>query len=421
MSPGSAAESDNMRIRVLFLAWGFSIHAQRRIQVFTEDPQFDVTVVSTFEYEFPGATVIPLSRAQRETLSKYSGGSEGSVTSPPGIRHISSPFRLLSKCFLEIHDLIRDILILKKTVKKIHPDLIFLQTLLYPSYLVFFIERSIPVIITFWNGDVTWWAKWTGIERLLKKYIVLYGVRRAAEISVNSKTAAEACRGYGKSPDKIHIIRYPGVDRKLFFPINKQVARHHIGENSTRIVLWPRGTGDYLNFDILISASESIIKKYPDIRFIVLFPNKAIDHSLVDTLRNKGIEKNFLLLEKVQFHDMPYYYSAADMMVSISSNDSLPNTMLEAMACGCPVVMGDIPQIREWVVHGKNGYLCPVRDAGRLAVLIQRVLEDPDHINAQFIRENCALIAHEFDSAAMGERIKALVRETYSAPCRSPP
>lgn len=42
---------------------------------------------------------------------------------------------------------------------------------------------------------------------------------------------------------------------------------------------------------------------------------------------------------------MPDYYACADVMVSISSHDSLPNCMLEAMACGIPVVMGDIPQI----------------------------------------------------------------------------
>ena len=49
------------KTKILFLAWGYSIHAQRRIQIFVDDPLFDVTVVSTYNYRFSGATTIPLS------------------------------------------------------------------------------------------------------------------------------------------------------------------------------------------------------------------------------------------------------------------------------------------------------------------------------------------------------------------------
>jgi hypothetical protein len=42
------------RKKILFLAWGYSIHAQRRIQIFVNDPLFEVTIVSTFNYQFSG-------------------------------------------------------------------------------------------------------------------------------------------------------------------------------------------------------------------------------------------------------------------------------------------------------------------------------------------------------------------------------
>jgi glycosyltransferase involved in cell wall biosynthesis len=358
MNSGPATRKQAGRIRVLFLAWGYSIHAQRRIRIFSDDPQFEVTVVSTFAYQFPDAAVILLSKAERDGHSAKDGEPAGGSEKGPSFpRRILAPWILLYKFLLELHDLVKDARILRRTIKKNRPDIIFLQTLLYPGYLVFFADRSIPVIITFWNGDVIWWAKWTGIERLLKKIIVIRGVKRAAAITVNSKTAFNACRSYGKPAENIHLIQYPGVDRTIFFPRDKTAARNHIGQRSSRIILWPRGTGDYLNFDTLLCAGENIIRNYPDLHLIVLFPNRDVDESLRDILRQKGIEKNFSLLDKVQFSDMPYYYSAADMMISLSSNDSLPNTMLEAMACGCPVIMGDIPQIREWVADGKNGYL----------------------------------------------------------------
>ncbi len=399
------------KTKILFLAWGYSIHAQRRIQIFVDDPLFDVTVVSTYNYRFSGATTIPLSGAKTPQKTGSCHDSEREYFSRhPLTFKVVYPFSLLYRFIRELVNLVRDYIILKKTINEKQPDILFLQTLLYPCYLILLIRRSIPVIITFWNGDVTWWAKWSGMERLLKKQIIIRGVRRASSITVNSKEAYNACINYGKPAKNIYLIRYPGVDLSRFYPIDKGLAKKYISENAQTIVFWPRGIADYLNFDTLIAASQIVLKRYTDIHFIILFANKEeVDVSITEELKAKGIEKNYSLLNKLQFEDMPYYYSAADMMISISSNDSLPNTMLEAMACGCPVIMGDIPQIRDWVIDGKNGYLCPVKDADKLAECIMKVIEDPQEMNEKFIQENLTLIKQEVDSCKMSAEIKQLV------------
>lgn len=398
------------RKKILFLAWGYSIHAQRRIQIFVDDPLFEVTIVSTYNYQFSGATNIPLSQAKTTQKTGSYQSLEGGYFSRHRsiikiIYYLSLPYKFIE----ELVRLVKDYFILKRTIDQKQPDIIFLQTLLYPSYLVLLIRKSVPVIITFWNGDVTWWAKWTGIERLLKKQIVIQGVKRASSITVNSGEAYNACINYGKSAKYIHLIRYPGVDISRFHPINKDLAKKHVCENAQMIIFWPRGIADYLNFDTLVAASQIVLTKYTDIHFIILFANKEVDVSIKEDLKVKGIEKNYSLLNKIQFEDMPYYYSAADVMISLSSNDSLPNTMLEAMACGCPVIMGDIPQIREWITNGKNGYLCPVKDADKLAECIINVIEDPQRMNEKFIQENLIFIKQNVDSSKMSSEIKQLV------------
>jgi glycosyltransferase involved in cell wall biosynthesis len=399
------------RTKILFLAWGYSIHAQRRIQIFVDDPLFDVTVVSTHNYRFSGATTIPLSRAKTsEKIGSCHDSDGGYFSRHPSIFKAVYPFSLICKFTQELVNLLRDYIILKRTINQKQPEVIFLQTLLYPCYLILLIRKTKPVIITFWNGDVTWWAKWTGIERLLKKQIIIQGVKRASAITVNSKEAYNSCINYGKPAKNIHLIRYPGVDISRFHPIDKELAKKHIGENGQKIVFWPRGIADYLNFDTLVAASQIVLKRYTGIHFIILFANRdKIDVSIEEELKAKGIEKYYSLLNKIQFEDMPFYYSAADMMISISSNDSLPNTMLESMACGCPVIMGDIPQIRDWVVDGKNGYLCPVKDAVKLAECIIKVIEDPQEMNEKFIQENLSLVKQKVDSYKMSAEIKQLV------------
>lgn len=113
---------------------------------------------------------------------------------------------------------------------------------------------------------------------------------------------------------------------------------------------------------------------------------------------------------QVSWHNMPMYFHAADVMVSVSSNDSLPNCMLESMACGTPVVMGDIPQIREWIKNGENGFLVPPRDPALLAECIVKTFTDPENLIDGFIKYNIEMVKHEVDSRIVADSIKNLVR-----------
>lgn len=113
----------------------------------------------------------------------------------------------------------------------------------------------------------------------------------------------------------------------------------------------------------------------------------------------------------VAWEKMPTYYQAADVMVSISSNDSLPNCMLEAMAAGVPVIMGDIPQIREWIRDGENGLLVAPRNPQEVSMALLRILENSDGIVADFVSRNYDLVRREFDSKKNCRLVKELVHE----------
>jgi glycosyltransferase involved in cell wall biosynthesis len=56
-------------------------------------------------------------------------------------------------------------------------------------------------------------------------------------------------------------------------------------------------------------------------------------------------------------------FRGAQIVVSPSIHDGTPNSLLEAMACGCFPVAGDLESIREWITHGQNGLLFDANDA----------------------------------------------------------
>ncbi|MBR4534420.1 MAG: glycosyltransferase [Bacteroidaceae bacterium] len=77
--------------------------------------------------------------------------------------------------------------------------------------------------------------------------------------------------------------------------------------------------------------------------------------------------------------DMALLYRAVDLFVTPSLEDNLPNTIMEAMACGTPCVGFNVGGIPEMIDHGKNGYVARYRDADDLAKGIDHVLSDPNY------------------------------------------
>lgn len=77
--------------------------------------------------------------------------------------------------------------------------------------------------------------------------------------------------------------------------------------------------------------------------------------------------------------DLVSMYSAVDLFVTPSLQDNLPNTIMEAMACGVPCVGFNVGGIPEMIDHCQNGYIAAYKDAGGLAEGIHWVLSNPDY------------------------------------------
>jgi glycosyltransferase involved in cell wall biosynthesis len=403
------------KTRVLFIAWGDSVHARRRIRIFTEDPLFEVGVISSFRYDFANAENYYLCDTELvgQKLTSMSCFRKMVRVMLSRLLYFLMKRRDQETILSECYKLIADAQLIKDYVKLFDPDIVFLQTLLYPCYLAYLLPGKIPLMVTFWNGDVTWWAHWSGLERLLKKKIVEYGVNRAAAVTVNSQTAYDACLAYGAPPEKIHLIRYPGIDLERFKPASREYALQRLGLEHSKVILCPRGLGGYLNSDIIIEAAAAVIAEVPEALFLFISGiggdvqwqqhlKRADELGIINNLRHDG---------QIPWEKMPLYYQAAEVVVSISSNDSLPNCMLEAMACGIPLVMGDIPQIGEWVKNGVNGLIVSPRDPKAVAQGLLTLLVGGGTLASEFVRYNLDLVMREADCRKNSPLVKQLVRD----------
>jgi glycosyltransferase involved in cell wall biosynthesis len=97
------------------------------------------------------------------------------------------------------------------------------------------------------------------------------------------------------------------------------------------------------------------------------------------------------LLPKIPRHDMADLFRRAALMVSPSTHDGTPNTLLEGMACGSFPIAGDLESIREWIEPGSNGSLIDPGDPDELAKEVISAL-DNEELRRQAAKLNVALI-----------------------------
>lgn len=76
--------------------------------------------------------------------------------------------------------------------------------------------------------------------------------------------------------------------------------------------------------------------------------------------------------------ELVYHYANADVFVFPSLDEGMPNAVLEAMACGLPVVATSVPGCTELIISGENGILVPPRDSDALAEALRLLLANPE-------------------------------------------
>jgi glycosyltransferase involved in cell wall biosynthesis len=112
-------------------------------------------------------------------------------------------------------------------------------------------------------------------------------------------------------------------------------------------------------------------------------------------------------LSRVQMADA---YRQAQIVLSITEHDGTPNTLLEALACGCFPIVGNIPSLREWIRDGENGFLVDSGAPHALAEAIGTALLDPE-LRARAREINLKMIVERAEYGAVMAQAERFYQE----------
>jgi glycosyltransferase involved in cell wall biosynthesis len=211
--------------------------------------------------------------------------------------------------------------------------------------------------------------------------LLSYVLRRASRVIAMCSTIKEVIvEVFGLDPRKVDVI-YNGVDTDLFRPgvsCSEIREKHCLADHL--VVGCVARIAPYKNQISLVKAIPLIVQKYPGVRFIFDSPtvHPPYYRKVQELVRSLGVAENVIFLVNEPHHDhLPQYYGVFDVFVLLSTGDGLATTLLEAMACGKPFVVSDIPQNREVSKTGDEGDFVDPRDERSTADAIVRLLGDP--------------------------------------------
>ncbi len=194
---------------------------------------------------------------------------------------------------------------------------------------------------------------------------------------------------YGADEHKLSVIP-PGVDTSRFYPIPEDEARSVIGVPSGNCMILfvgriepLKGIETLLRAIALLLQTEELTECNYYLAIIGGEPDGNGEEAdsemarLQNLSRELGIHDVVIFLGKRSQDTLPYYYSAAQVVVVPSHYESFGMVALEAMACGIPVIASQVGGLAHLVRDGKTGYVIPDGNPEALKQALQKLIENP--------------------------------------------
>ena len=176
------------------------------------------------------------------------------------------------------------------------------------------------------------------------------------------------------------IARFPwGVDLGYFSPGPGTDFRARLGWERAFILVCLRAWEPVYGVDVVARAFVRAAKKEPALR-LLLGGAGSQGPAIRRILEEGGVLERVAFPGVLSMADLLEANRAADCYISASHSDGSSVSLMEALACGLPALVSEIPGNREWVTPGEQGWRFPDGDDARLAGLILEAARDPERL-----------------------------------------
>jgi glycosyltransferase involved in cell wall biosynthesis len=244
---------------------------------------------------------------------------------------------------------------LKRVIEYIRPDLIHAGPIQNCALLTA-LEGFRPLVSMSWGYDLLFDA---GRNRLWN-WATRYALRRTSVLLGDCEVVRGAAIRLGMRSDRTVIFPW-GVDLDHFKP-----GEPDLKDDRWFTLLSVRGWEPIYGVDTLAQGFVLAARECSNLRLVML-GSGSLAETIQSIFTRGGVAERVITPGWTEPADLLRYYQSADLYLSCSHVDGSSVSLMEALACGCPVLVSDIPGNREWVTQGIQGWLFPDGDGRALA------------------------------------------------------
>lgn len=301
--------------------------------------------------------------------------------------------------------------LLLKLLNEIKPDIVHAHQLLPYGYWGVKTEFR-PLVVTPIGSDAIIYAQKYAVYR--KRARVVY--ENSDAITQDSHVCQQAGYKVGAKIKNNHIIQN-GVDTDKFLPrLDGDAFKKEIGiDKDYRMVTHTRGLSDTYNMFNLLQAWKTVSKKMPDVRlFLVYFKfGKDNEDQLRKFVAQNGMNDSVIFHGFLPHDEMPRLYSASELSLSVPITDSSPSSVYEAMACGVPVVVSDLPWTNYAMRNMENCFIVPGAEPDKIAGAITEILGD-NQLATRLGENGRRLVKEKFDYRCNMEAMEKIMQDAIA-------
>jgi glycosyltransferase involved in cell wall biosynthesis len=215
--------------------------------------------------------------------------------------------------------------------------------------------------------------------RRFRRALMARALRGASRLAAVSDELRDLAISLGAEAGKIAVIAN-GVDTALFFPRDRAQARRALGLDRNRSILLTAGRLiEAKGFQHIVRALHQLRKWGVNAELAIAGgPSRGLpscERNLRELVVSLQLQESVRFLGWVPPQELAVWMSAADVFCLASRREGCPNVVIEALACGAPVVATDVGTVSQLVPNDRYGCVIPAGDTDALAGALKRALE----------------------------------------------
>lgn len=253
---------------------------------------------------------------------------------------------------------------IRRIINDTQPDLVHAMRIPFEGMAAADAYTGIPLVISVWGNDFTLHS----VSNQYMRYYTQWALRVAHGLHADCQRDIQLGIKLGFDPTKPNLVvpGSGGIRPEVFHPAQTLT--------SAPVVINPRGFRAYVQNEAFFKSIPIVLKEFPNAKFVCT--GMSGQAQVLAWIRELGIQDSVELLENVSQSQLADRFRNAMVVVSPTTHDGTPNSLIEAMACGCFPLAGNIESIREWIVDGENGLLVDPINPAEIARGLLRALQD---------------------------------------------